>query len=463
VPVPEGERLRGLAAHGSTLAIFLSAGAAGEVERELLEAGLAPETPAAVAYRVSWPDEVVERTTVAGIQACIRRLGVLRHTLILVGRALEPGATRSRLYDSGHVHVFRRRSSTSAPALAQAPALVWVTRPGERLARRLARAMPEARVLGRPRSLPDLYGEGVPIVAFMAAGAVIRLLAPVLSDKHAEPPVVAVDDAGRYAVSLLGGRAAGANRLAGYVAAVLGAEAVVTTAAERLGLPALDEALRELAWRLDDPRALAGLEAAVVNGEPIGFFGPGIQPPAGFDFRAVRSLAAGSRHRAGLAVSDRLLADVPAGWALARPGRLVLGVGCSTDASPQEAVELALGALSEAGLAPAAVRAVATIDRRLEHPAAVRLAGELRAELVGFTAAELDSVPVPNGSGRVLAAVGTASVAEAAALLGSGGRLVLPKRAGRSVTVAVAERPGEVASSPPTGPGGPPPPRGGRG
>ena len=101
---------------------------------------------------------------------------------------------------------------------------------------------------------------------------------------------------------------------------------------------------------------------------------------------------------------------------------------------------MALSALGEAGLAPASVRAVATIDRRLEHPAARHLAQRLRTELVGFTADELDSVPVPNGSSRVQAAVGTTSVAEAAALLGSGGRLLLPKRAGRSVTIAVAER-----------------------
>lgn len=440
VPTPARERLRDLAAHGSTLAIFLSAGAAGEVERELLEAGLAPDTPAAVAYRVSWPDEIVERTTVAGIQASIRRLGVLRHTLILVGDALQPGAARSRLYDSGHVHVFRRRSSVSAPVLAQPPALVWATRPGERLARRLARAMPEARLSADPKALPDLFREGAPIIAFMAAGATIRLLAPVLRDKASEPPVVAVDDAGRYAVSLLGGRAAGANRLAAYVAAVLGAEAVVTTAAERLGLPALDEALDELGWRLEEGRALTGLEAAVINGQPVGFFGPGLQPPAGFDFRAVRSLATGSRYQAGLAVSDRLLEGVPAGWAVARPGRLVLGFGCSSDATPEAARELALGALVEAGLAPAGVRMVATIDRRIQHPAARHLAEHLGAELVGFTAAELDQVRVPNRSARVRAAVGTASVAEAAALLCSGGRLLLPKRAGPAVTVSVAER-----------------------
>jgi precorrin-4 C11-methyltransferase/precorrin-2 C(20)-methyltransferase len=442
VPTPERERLRELAAHRSTLAIFLSAAVAGEVEHELLEAGLDPETPAAIAYRVSWPDEMVERTTVAGIGETIRRLKLRRHTLILVGDALLPGSARSRLYDSGHAHVLRRRTPASVPELARAPALVAVTAHGERLARRLARSLPGAEILTGGHRLPGLFEAGSPIVAFMAVGAAVRLLAPVLHDKRSEPPVVAVDDTGRFAVSLLGGRAGGANRLAAYVASVLGAEAIVTTAAERLGLPALDEALAELGWRVEDPRSLARLEAAVVNGEPKGFHGPGLKAPEGFGFQAVRSLATSSRYATGLVVSDRLLEHLPEGWVLARPGRLVVGFGCSTGAEPDEGVELARAALREAGLSPLGVRALATIDRRGQHPAALRLAEVLATEIVVFTSAELDGVPVPNGSGRVREAVGTASVAEAAALLATGGRLLVEKRAARSATVAVAEKRG---------------------
>lgn len=439
VPTPERERLRDLAAHRATLAIFLSASAAKEVERELLEAGLDPATPAAVAYRVSWPDQAIERTTVAGIAKTVRRLGVQRHTLILVGDALEPGSARSRLYDSGHAHVLRRRTAASAPDLVRAPALVAISAPGERLARRLARLLPGATLVTDAHELPRLFKEGTPIVAFMAVGAVVRLLASVLRDKHSEPAVIAVDDAGRYAVSLVGGRAGGANRLASFVASVLGAEAVVTTAAERLGLPALDLALADLGWQLDEPRQLTALEAAVVNGEPLGFYGPGLKPPAGFDFHAVRSLAAASRYVVGLAVSDRVMDLLPPGWAVARPGRLVLGFGCSSDATPEEAVDLALDALREAGLSAAGVRRLATIERRRGHPATLALAEALGAETVSFSPEDLDRVPVPNSSTLVKQAVGTGSVAEASALLASGGRLLLGKRAGRAVTVAVAE------------------------
>lgn len=440
VPTPGRERLRDLADHRSSLAIFLSAAAAGEVQRELLAGGLDPSTPAAVAHRVSWPDERVERTTVAGIASTIRRLGVRRHTLILVGDALAPGTARSRLYDSGHAHVHRRRSGTSRPDLEGPTALVAVTDPGERLARRLARAMPGAEVLRGGWRLADLHRQGRPIVAFMAVGAAVRLLAPALHDKRGEPPVVAVDDAGRFAVSVLGGRAASANRLAEWVAAVLGAEAVVTTAAERLGLPALDGWLAAQGWS-PTVGSLSRLEAAVVNGEPLGFHGPGLEPPPGFGFVPFSTLADPPGLPVGLAVTDRLLESLPEGWALCRPRRLVLGFGCSSDATAVEAAAAARTVLGDAGLALDGVGTIATIERRLRHPAATALAGVAGATLTGFTAAQLDAVPVPNGSSAVRDAVGTRSVAEAAALLASGGSLLVTKRAARSVTVAVAERP----------------------
>lgn len=441
VPIPRAERLRDLAAHHSTLAILLSTAAVGEVQAELLAAGLDPATPAAVAHRVSWPEEMVERTTVSHLAATVRRMGVRRHTLILVGDALDPGSRRSRLYDSGHAHVRRHQSSVSRPVLRGTPVLVAVSDPGERLARRLARRMAGAEVVRGGAGLADLHREGRPIIAFMAVGAAVRLLAPALREKRAEPPVVTVDDAGRYAVSLLGGRAASANRLCEWVASVLGGEAVITTAAERLGLPALDSWLVERGFHVADP-LLARLEAAVVNREPLGFHAPGMDPPRGFGFVPVASLADAGAPACGLAVTDRTLQSLPAGWALARPRRLVLGLGCSTTATPEAATVAASAALASAGLAPEGVGTVATIDRRVEHHAVIALARSLSASLVGFAPAALAGVAVPSPSPAVERAMGTGSIAEAAALLASRGTLVVPKRvAGPGVTVAVAERP----------------------
>jgi precorrin-4/cobalt-precorrin-4 C11-methyltransferase len=107
------ERLRDLAAHGATMAIFLSVTAVERVVEELRAGGYPPETPAAVIYRATWPDELVLRGTLAGIAGQARAAGLKRQALILVGQAIDPAirrvavGLRSGLYDPSHAHIFR--------------------------------------------------------------------------------------------------------------------------------------------------------------------------------------------------------------------------------------------------------------------------------------------------------------------------------------------------------------------
>jgi cobalamin biosynthesis protein CbiG len=108
--------------------------------------------------------------------------------------------------------------------------------------------------------------------------------------------------------------------------------------------------------------------------------------------------------------------------------------------------ELLRLALDAAGLALGGVGLLATLDRKLGEPGMQRLAVRLGLELRGFTSAELSQVVVPNPSEVVRRSVGTPSVAEAAALLASGGELLASKRASAHATVAVARAPSRVGS-----------------
>jgi len=115
VPMPEGEDLRALAAHGASLAIHLSVTRIRRVVEELLAGGAyAPETPVAVLHKVSWPDEEVLLGTLADIVERVKAAGYTRQALILVSPALAPelreGAHRSssHLYDRSYTHRFRR-------------------------------------------------------------------------------------------------------------------------------------------------------------------------------------------------------------------------------------------------------------------------------------------------------------------------------------------------------------------
>ena len=98
-PVPERERLRSLAAHGASVVLFLSAGLVGDAQRELLAGGYAPDTPAAIVYRASWPDEKILRCRLDALRDTARANGVDRTALILVGGFLGDASGRSKLYD----------------------------------------------------------------------------------------------------------------------------------------------------------------------------------------------------------------------------------------------------------------------------------------------------------------------------------------------------------------------------
>ena len=109
-PVPEGEKLSKLAAHGCTMVLFLSTGLLEEVERELLEGGYAPGTPAAIVYKATWPEEKVFRCTVSTLAKTARENHITKTALITIGHFLGDDYERSKLYDPAFTHEFREAS-----------------------------------------------------------------------------------------------------------------------------------------------------------------------------------------------------------------------------------------------------------------------------------------------------------------------------------------------------------------
>lgn len=303
-----------------------------------------------------------------------------------------------------------------------------VTTAGATLARRLPYEHRQGTLVATVR---DAWGSVDGFVLFCATAIAVRAVAPLLSGKGVDPAVVCVDDGGRYAVALLGGHGAGANRLAEEVGALTGAVPVVSSASDLAGLPALDTLP---GFRCSGD--VAGVTRRWLDGEPpklrvdpvlAGWPVP-LQPGPG---------------PASVVVTDRIEPAGP-GQVVLRPPSIVVGAGASTGADPEALVSLALSRLQEAGIHPEAVAAVATLDRKASEPAVAGLAARLGAPLIGFPAEALAGRAVPNPSGAVAGAVGTPSVAEAAALLaaGPGAELVVPKSVGatRDSTFAAARR-----------------------
>ena len=109
-PVPEGEKLSKLAGHGCTMVLFLSTGLLEEVEKELMEGGYAPDTPAAIVYKATWPEQAVYRCTVSTLAATAREHRVTKTALITVGGFLGDKYDRSKLYDPAFTHGYREAS-----------------------------------------------------------------------------------------------------------------------------------------------------------------------------------------------------------------------------------------------------------------------------------------------------------------------------------------------------------------
>jgi precorrin-4 C11-methyltransferase len=297
--MPAGEALRDLAAHGASLAIYLSVSRMRQVVDELLVGGYGPESPVAVLHKVTWPDEDLVQGTLADIADKVRQAGYTKHALVLISPALDPTLKRtkrrtsSHLYDKTYTHRFRKAEGfqrgkeryeaqqTSDNIIVgdkhlghtptgQGITIIAITRQGSQLALTLAPKL-QAEVsiptkfnqlsntdpkspIQNPKSkiqnsfYPDSalaeirrrWPKHRQLVLIMPTGVAVRAIAPLLAGKTIDPAVVCLDEAGRAVIPLLGGHQAGANALAQRIAEFTGGHAAITTASDVQGKPALD-------------------------------------------------------------------------------------------------------------------------------------------------------------------------------------------------------------------------------
>ena len=461
-PVPDRERLRDLAAHRTSLALFLSTGLIREVADELAAAGYEADTPVAVVYRASWPDELVVRATLGSVADRVEGRELTHQGLVIVSPGLGDGpVAASHLYGG-----FQAR-----PAARRGTAVIAVTAPGARLARSIAAALPDAtaRLPERLAEPSDARGDGVrlyrssirdelrasfasasALVCVMASGIVVRELGPLLSSKHSDPGIVVVDAAGRYAVSLVGGHEGGANALATRVAAITGGRPVVTTASDVAGVAALDVVAQGQAWAVRPGGRLAAVMAAAVDGERVAIVADdGCEVPdvlADEPWERIGSWreAAAAGHRSLVLVTlrepDPAALEAFDQAVVCHPRRLVVGVGCNRGAGADEIDAAVSATLRDAGLAREAVAGLASIDAKADE-AGLLAAAKARGWPVSFVGADriraLGDLPDPSPAAR--RALGVDGVAAPAAMLVAGASsLIVGKRRSGDVTVAVA-------------------------
>ncbi|MFM7676938.1 MAG: precorrin-3B C(17)-methyltransferase [Synechococcus sp.] len=257
------------------------------------------------------------------------------------------------------------------------------------------------------------------VVAVGACGLVVRLVAPLLQHKSSDPAVVVLDPNGRFAVPLLGGHAAGGEALAHRLAALLEAQVVLTGQSGPAGRLPLDSFGHAWGWRRGSGEWNALMRrAAAAAGSPL----PVVQEAGESGWSTLEASRAMGLQRLEAAELDD---PAQALWISPRLGEgcrwhppcLWLGIGCERDTSRSVLERLLARGLAEAGLAREAVAGLASIDRKGDEPALLELAAAANWPLRLFTADALAAVAVPHPSAVVAGAMGTPSVAEAAALL----------------------------------------------
>ena len=467
--VPEAEALSSLAAHHASMVIFLSAGMVSRVVDELYAAGYTPDTPVAVVYRASWPDELVLKGTLADIAEQVEKAEVTHHALIVVSPALR------RREDSSRSHLYG--AALTAPQRQSTTAIIALTRGGAQTGRRLHALLPESVLYIperfardsaaahesqlEPHTLPytvsvrqvlqSAFQEHSALVCIMSAGIVVRELAPLLRGKHADPAVVVLDEQGRYAISLLGGHQGGANALARRVADLLGGEPVLTTSSDVQGLPALDLLGQAEGWRLERADQMTEVMAALVNGELVGVFQDAGQEdwwpkPAPANLVRFSSLdeLVEAAPAAALLITCRLpptaiLQAVPRS-AVYHPPCLAVGVGCNRGTSASEIEGAVIQTLNDAGLSEWSVCRLATIEDKWDEVGLLTLAHKRGWAMRAFSREDMAATPnVPNPSATAMELFGVPGVAEPAAMLAArSSSLLVEKRKFANVTVAVA-------------------------
>lgn len=452
-PCPAGERLRDMAAHGCTIALFLSAGLLDRVERELAAGGFAPDAPAAIVYKATWPDERVLRCTVSTLARTAEEEGIANTALVLVGGFLADSYERSRLYDPAFSHGFRAASACGHTGrIPRSIAFIAFTKRGCRLAVRLAEGL--AREGARTSVAgPGRFAEACGIEAYKsaaswverhfpseqalvfvsAAGIAVRCIAPYVRDKFSDPAVVSVDEAGTVAIPLLSGHVGAANDVARALARLAGGQAAVSTATDVNGLFSVDE------WACDQGLALVEREvakevsAALLEGRQVGFAS---------EFAIEGALPAGFGEAAGQAVGVYVGFDTECA-PFARtlhliPRTAVLGMGARRGVSEQALERVAARALAAAGVPKQAVAAVASIDLKRDEAGLARFAEAHGWPLRFFSAEELQQVEGSfSESDFVRSVTGADNVCERAAVA-CGGKLRVRRVAGDGATAALA-------------------------
>ena len=441
-PVPEKENLRSLAAHRASLVLYLSSGLARKVRQELLLGGYAEDTPVAVVYKATWPEEKIIRTTLAKLPEDMEAAGITKTALIIVSPALGSVYEKSRLYDAAFATEYRGATEIAFPEGIRRVLLITCSVRGyatmQKLAKKLenisgaeiitkvkCEALPEVSMRETVKACVDTYFAQVDAIVFVtASGIAVRSVAEHLAHKSKDPAIVCMDECGKHVISLVSGHAGGANALTQMLADVMWATPVITTATDVEGRFSIDDYAREHNFVVTDWAKAKTISAEVlaagaepvwideaeknaceickeqkstgidgcenrVDGSENGIDGCKNRIDGCENRVDVKRLQIGS-HQVIITPKDVL---VDAQTLQLIPRCIVAGVGCKKG-TPADKIEHAVQeAFAKAGMRMEALCAVASIDLKKEEAGLLEFCETRNVPFETYAAEELQAVP----------------------------------------------------------------------
>ncbi len=278
------------------------------------------------------------------------------------------------------------------------------------------------------------------LVFIGALGICVRAIAPCVRSKYTDPAVINIDSSGNHVISVLSGHIGGANRMTLRLAAILGANPVITTQSDNNDLWALDTLGQTYGWKANSTSPLNTVISTFVNTRPVALLLDIKDEGTRFMERTAPKHVSLFYHFDDIDQQqfEALIAVTPYIYPTSiptlyyRPAILHLGVGCRRGCSPLGIQKHIFRTLENTGLSPLSLKSVSTIDLKKDEPLIHELVRDNNTELHIYTAEELQGIEVPNPSAKVLDVTSIPGVAEACALKTSGNtRLVLEKQKGK--------------------------------
>ena len=328
-------------------------------------------------------------------------------------------------------------------------AIIPISIESRKIARKLLTTLSgEVELLARSEVRESFHAYDA-FVFVSALGICVRTIAPVIGDKYTDPAVVCVDSIGKNVIAVLSGHKGGANLLTKEVAALLGANPVITTQSDIQGLWALDTFEEQFDWVVAEEKdEVNEVIFQFINKKPVALYMDirdrgtdyleNTLPPHVTIVKDVETTTL-KPFRALIVVSPfRVYPDMDIPCVHFIPKVITYGIGLAHQAGPALEVMSDIDEVVEAHGMFNLAREYCTIDVKADEPV-IKLLQTDPYPVRFFTAEELAKVEVPTPSEVVSKHVGTPSVCEAAAILGSNyGKLLLTKQKGKNFTVAVA-------------------------